>query len=298
MRQRRDCSTTKSYRKGSNLVDKAPFQAYCIDFDSNGYEPGLPPGITLSHTFVGSPNHNWNCFGQGTEYIRNAKSLPSGAGLAYEQWASNIYGPNEGKLTDSPAAGLHAKYDGVCHNAANRLLVLAGADVSDATGNALAILMYGKYGFNIPQYIQAVKDAAQKVNTDARTIVIPQNEVDDVVARIKGGAASEIDTLVKDIDKVVLRSHFEEQLELQNLSPNQLTSLRQIYSDFQEKRLAIFNATEAQNPSITDIQAQYAKAMKEVLKQCLEQMLQTLEEPQFLAMFQASPEQAIKFLLG
>ena len=201
----------------------------------------------------------------------------------------------EGKANDCPAAGLHVKYDGVCHNAANRILVLAGADVSDATGNALVMLMYGKYGFNIPQYIQAVKDAAQKVNADARTTVIPQDEVDAVVARITGDVAGEIDTLEKDI----LRSHFEEQLKLQNLSPDQVSRLRQIYSDFQEKRLAIFNATEAHNPNHSaDIQAQYATAMKPALSQCLEQMLQTLGQTQFLAMFQASPEQAISFLLG
>jgi len=157
------------------------------------------------------------------------------------------------------------------------------------------MLMYGKYGFNIPQYIQAVKDAAQKVNADARTTIIPQDEVDGVVARITGDVAGEIDTLEKDI----LRSHFEERLKLQNLSPDQASRLRQIYSDFQAQRLVIFNATEAHNPNhSTNIQAQYATAMKPVLSQCLEQMLQTLGETQFLALFQASPEQAISFLLG
>jgi len=275
-----------------NLMDKAHFQAYCIDFSGYG---GLPPGITVSHTFVASPSHNWNCFGTGKEATAGAKVLPSGAGSAYEQWASNIYGPYEGRGNDCPAAGLHVTYDGVCHNAANRILVLADADVSDATGNALVMLMYGKYGFNIPQYIQAVKDAAQKVNADARTTIIPQDEVDGVVARITGDVAGEIDTLEKDI----LRSHFEERLKLQNLSPDQASRLRQIYSDFQAQRLVIFNATEAHNPNhSTNIQAQYATAMKPVLSQCLEQMLQTLGETQFLALFQASPEQAISFLLG
>ena len=78
-----------------------------------------------------------------------------------------------------------------------------------------------------------------------------------------------------------------------------MSKLRQIYSDFQEERLATFNATEAHNPNHSaDIQAQYATAMKPALSQCLEQMLQTLGETRFLAMFQALPEQAISFLLG
>ncbi len=273
-------------------MDKAHFQAYCIDFSGYG---GLPPGIKVSHTFVASPNHNWNCFGTGKEAVNSAKVLQSGAGSGYEQWACYVYGPYDGKGGECPAAGLHVQYDGVCHNAANRVLVLANADVSDATGNALVMLMYGKYGFNIPQYIQAVKDAAQKVNADARTTIIPQDEVDGVVARIMGDVASEIDTLEKDI----LRSHFEEQLKLQTLSHDQASRLWQIYSDFQAQRLVIFDATEAHNPNhSTNIQAQYATAMKPVLSQCLEQMLQTLGETQFLAMFQASPEQAISFLLG
>jgi hypothetical protein len=272
-------------------MNKAQFQAYCIDFSGYG---GLPPGIKVSHTFVASPSHNWNCFGTGKEAIASAKVLPSGAGLGYEQWASYVYGPYDGKVGDCPAAGLHVQYDGVCHNAANRILVLANADVSDATGNALVILMYGKFGFNIPKYIQSVKDAAQRVNTEAATTIITQQEIDAVVARITGDPAGEFNTLEKDI----LRSHFEDQLKLHDLRPDQLDRLRQIYGGFQESRLKVFNATEAHAPSNTNIQAQYANAMKPVLSQCLEQMLQTLGEDQFLKMFQASPEQAISFLLG
>ena len=273
-------------------MDKAHFQAYCIDFSGYG---GLPPGITVSHTFVASPSHNWNCFGTGKEAIATAKVLPSGAGSGYEQWAGYIYGPYDGKGGDCPAAGLHVQYDGVCHNAANRILVLAGVDVSEATGNALVILMYGKYGFNIAQYVQSVRDAAQKVNADAGTTIITPDEINGVLTRITGDPTGEFEILERD----VLLSHFEDRLKLHGLTTDQLNKLRQIYGEFQEERLEIFNATEERHHGIvSNIQADYAANMKAPLEQCLDKMLQTLGEVQFSRIFEASPEQAIKFLLG
>ena len=45
------------------------------------------------------------------------------------------------------------------------------------------MLMYGKYGFGINDYIQLVKDAAAKVNLGANPLVITQAEIDEVVGR-------------------------------------------------------------------------------------------------------------------
>ncbi len=116
-----------------------------------------------------------------------------------------------------------------------------------------------------------------------------------MLRRITGDLTEECETLETD----VLRSHFEDRLKLHDLTTDQLNKLRQIYCEFQEERLKIFNATEEQHHGIvSNIQADYAANMRAPLAQCLEQMLQTLGETQFLAMFQASPEQAIKFLLG
>ena len=158
-------------------------------------------------------------------------------------------------------------------------LVLAGVDVSEATGNALVILMYGKYGFNIAQYVQSVRDAAQKVNADAGTTIITPDEINGVLTRITGDPTGEFEILERD----VLLSHFEDRLKLHGLTTDQLNKLRQIYGEFQEERLEIFNATEERHHGIvSNIQADYAANMKAPLEQCLDKMLQTLgEDPVF-----------------
>jgi len=280
-------------------MNKVPFQAYAIPFTAAGYQtPGLPPDVKLSHTFVTSPKYDWNCFGQGKPFVSNATLLQSGTGSAYEEWANNIYGPDSGEQfmdQSYPAAGLHVRYDGVCHNAANRVLVLAGADVSDAQGNAIVMLMYGKYGFGIQAYLQAVKDGAHKVNTDANQVVITDDEVNAAITRIVGDHTLESDTLEKEL----LHSHFEEQLNLQNLTPDEANSVRQVYTAFQAKRDAIFTETQAKDPNdMASFQVQYGKNMKAELLPCLGQMMEALGETKYLAMFQADPQAAVKFLLG
>ena len=273
-------------------MNKVQFQGYCIDFDASQYDTqGLPPGIKLSHTFVSSPNYDFNCFGQGKQFVSTAKMLPSAAGSALEEWAIAIYGPNHDEY--SPAADVLVRQNGVCHNAANRVLAIAGADVSDATGNALVMLMYGKYGFGVKDYIQKIKDAADKVNADAKEIVITPDDVNTVLNRVLGDASLELPTLERDL----LRTHFAEQVNQQNFTADELASLQKIYSDFEVQREQVFT-TQAVNPGTASLQGRYAGAMKPVLLGCLQQMLQALGETKYLSMFEANPSTAVEFLLG
>ena len=155
--------------------------------------------------------------------------------------------------------------------------------------------MYGKYGFNIEQYVQSVKNAAQKVNTDAGTTIITPDEINVVLQRITGDPTGEIEILEKD----VLRSHFEDQLKLHDLTKDQLNKLRQIYGEFQAERLNIFNATEEQHHGIvSNIQEDYAANMKKALSPCLNQIMEVLGQERYMKIFHLLPEQAIKFLLG
>ena len=91
------------------------------------------------------------------------------------------------------------------------------------------------------------------------TTIIPPDEIDGVLTRITGDQTGEFEILEKDI----LRSHFEDRLKLHDLTTDQLNRLRQIYGEFQEERLEIFNATEEQHHGIvSNIQADYAANMK------------------------------------
>jgi hypothetical protein len=125
-----------------------------------------------SHVFVlSSDGHNWNCFGNGAKNMGDGQSDPIAHGQASSKWASAIYDPaSEGDGDGSqnatkPAAGLHLNYDGLCHTAANRVLILAGDSIDTRTtdGDVAAILMYGKLGFSIDQYINLVQESGQAV---------------------------------------------------------------------------------------------------------------------------------------
>src|SRR5580658_7951616 len=83
-------------------------------------------GIPFEHTYVLTPAHNFNCFGagRGSDQSRIIRK-----GYGSEKWASLIYGPNEGWIDSGLQAGLSIRYDGVCQNAANRILVLTGDEM-------------------------------------------------------------------------------------------------------------------------------------------------------------------------
>jgi len=272
-------------------MEKVQFRAYAIDFSAADYDTkGLPPGVKFSHTFVTSPNYDWNCFGHGKDSISQATRLQSGTGSTYEEWALEVYGQYWGtnyQDQQHAAAGVTVRVNGVCHNASNRILALAGADVSDADGDAVVLLMYGKYGFGIEEYIQLVKNAGEKAN-------VPDEEVNAVVAKIMGEAPEEFE----DLEKELLRQHFLDHLGNQGIGSDQLAQMQQAYAKFEEQRATIYQDTKSNNPDITTFQGQFTSAIKPELFNCLTEMMEILGQEKYLDLFKLHPEMAAQFLLG
>src|SRR5690242_4937825 len=137
-------------------------------------------GLPSEHTYIQtSDGANFNCFGRGGggRVVRKANG--------FSKWAALIYGDYQGRGDDQPAAGMRVRFDGVCQTACNRVLVIAGdnVDARESKGNVLAVLLYGKFGFNIEAFIEAVKrTGAQLLQTDPGEI--QQSDIDAVLARI------------------------------------------------------------------------------------------------------------------
>ena len=247
--------------------------------------------VPIDHTYVtSSDNHNWNCFGRGAgsggRVLRSVK--------ASSKWAALIYGQQyEGSQDCGAPAGLAIRHSGVCQNVANRILVLGNADASGSFGNALATVMYGKFGFNIPQYIEIVKSTGdQLLKSDPGEIT--QQDIDTVLGRIAYGQTpdAELDILHADLD-------VEENKSLPDVTEAQRNAFRPIYSDYQKQRADAFATVDAKsNPS-----DQFAfGALKDALiapwTQCVTRLITTLGPDQFQAMFGVSPEIATKLMGG
>lgn len=89
------------------------------------------------HTCVtSSEGHAWGCFGRNV--------------------GQRLLSVGEGEITlaaclshERGEAGIRYAITGVCHQAANRILLPAGTTVSDARGYRVSSFMYGTYGKNL-----------------------------------------------------------------------------------------------------------------------------------------------------
>lgn len=250
-----------------------------------------PGGVPFEHTYVTTKSdtdvsHNFNCFGAGAG---SDQSRPVLQCTASSKWASLIYGPDEGPIDSTPAAGLRVRYDGVCQNAANRILVLAGddTDARRTKGNAFAILMYGKFGFNIPQYIQTVQSTGEQLLNTTPGEINP-SDIQVVLDRITRGQTP-------DAELEILHEDAEEQrdINLPDVTDAQRNVFRPIYSDYQTERSAVFVATAskanvgdqiAYGPLKSNLAAPWAK--------CVDRLVAALGPEQFKMMFGVEPDTA------
>ena len=103
-----------------------------------------PLQLPADHTYVKGGGRKWGCFGGssgGHEVCRgdgdvdqvNCRSHPRSSGY----YAGLVYG-----------------VDGVCHQAANRLLHGTGQQVSGAEGYLASFLTYGTYGKNTVEWAE------------------------------------------------------------------------------------------------------------------------------------------------
>lgn len=98
--------------------------------------PTVIAGGAADHTYVmcGTGGKAWSCWGGKT----GGSPLRSGSGSTRQ--ANAIAGPQE-------RAGITCYLiNGVCHQAANRILVTAGIFASGARGYGLSVAIYGPYG--------------------------------------------------------------------------------------------------------------------------------------------------------
>ncbi len=175
-------------------MNKAQFLAYSIPT----LDYPIDTGFKLDHVFVvTSEGDDWGCFGRGRDYIPQAKQIAQG--LGYAKWGNMIRGGDE--------TGLQNLITGTCHNVANRLLVLAGTGVSAAVGDALVLLFYGKYGFNVDAYINRVQSSAAAIN-EAEPGALSDNEISDVINKVTGGMSDELEILEQDFQDA-LQPHNE-----------------------------------------------------------------------------------------
>lgn len=257
------------------------FTAYARKTDYD--EPALKD-IRLDHVFVTSskPN-NWNCFGGGIEEAKPELEIEQTIGCA--EWAQLVYGiENEGKggrrPNASPAAGIVELYNGVCQNAANRILVLADIekDVRKANGNVFVTLLYGKYGFGIGEFIDSIRLAAQHEN-------VPDSVLETVEARIKKGRTleAELEILKETYEKTTGTS-------FASLSPSSLESLTLAYSNFQNRRQEVFDQL-SQTRKNEDIREPLVKGLLPELDACYTSFSQVLGPDVINKVLQVLPHQ-------
>ena len=140
-----------------------------------------------SSTFVPDDSHvmviniardmEWDDFGGGWS-DRRTKTLQARTN-AYKQWLINFCKP-----TATPTeTGITFMENGVCHTAANRILIVSDGDtnVRLAPGDEYAILFFGKYGLGISDFKKKLKDSFNKT---AKSYFMPNCILDDVLKRI------------------------------------------------------------------------------------------------------------------
>ena len=147
--------------------------------------------------------------------------------------------------------------------------------------------MYGKYGFNVDQYIARVKATANTINSE-QPGTLSDAEINGIIDQITGGLSDELKILEQDFQDL-LQPHNE------NLTDGQKAGLSDIYNDFHNQRQQVWAAGNQNDP---DFQTNYEERMKPILIQCLTKMSTLLGPDQYKIIFSYLPEQAAKLLLG
>jgi len=168
----------------------------------------------------------WGCFGRELADAPDARIIIRGT--ACFEWVDEIAGPPSETLV----AGLQYPFGGACQNAANRLLLPAGIDVSCAPGNEIATCLYGKYGLGVQEYTQLVKVAASRANSRTGGEVSDEM-LQEAILRVTHDRDDEIS---------ILREDLREILKVKNvaLSPQAAEQFIEAYSRLYARRQAIY----------------------------------------------------------
>jgi len=257
-------------------MEKVKFVAYAI----NTAYPNQVGNVPFEHTFVVSDKgDNWNCWGRGKETIGNGARQLQPDGTALAEWGALVNGTDG----DHPT-GLTQCYNGVCQNASNRILVLAGTDVSGANGNLFATMVYGKYGFQVEEFVARVKRAAEQLN-ETSPGAVTEGMLQEVLARIADDPADELK---------LLESHFQGSLP-QTIPPPQQDQMMVAYRTFQAKRQTIYD--QEPNKGDPNFQRQLSQDLQTAFMDCLLSFTDILGLDGYKEMFKSKPQEVIGKLL-
>ncbi len=264
----------------------AQFTLYAVDCQPFGR-------LAAQHTYVQtSDNRNFNCFGRwtGGQAVRSPT-------IGSSKWAGLIYGAYEGSQDQTkPAAGIRVRYDGVCQNAANRLLVLTGdsANARGTKGNVLATLLYGVFGHNLDEYINSVKA------TGAQLLQGGEIQAPDIAAVLKRIAIGQTPDAELDILHVDMQE--QESAPLPAITDAQRSAFRPIYGDYQRDRLTAFQTVASTVPFGTEIANDsnpvYPLALIQPLRKCVTRLIEAVGADGFDSMLGVTPDQLTAKLAG
>ncbi len=231
------------------------------------------------HVFVSSESErSWGCLGRGLAEAPNARILAEGR--AEEEWVSEIAGPG-------PEAGAQVinQVTGVCHQAANRILIPIGKTVDDAFGDEIAVLTFGLYGPDTSEVVDIVTRAAERVNARLPEAV-PESVLNEAIGRITRDSADEYE---------VMKNDFEERISIHvdALPVTTQSDLRAIHARFVGARTDIYQSRKAgkidQDTYLQELRAGLLRAVKD-----LEQLL---GEEKYLQVFKYPPEDAVRLFV-
>jgi len=228
----------------------------------------------LAHVFVSTPEgQSWGCFGRGIADEPNAPIVCQGEAIL--RWVQEIAGPSA-----TPVAGVTHQVNGVCHQAANRLLLLAGVNVEHAPGNEIATPIYGKYGLGLDSFVQIIKDAASHVNAET-----PGAITEELIA-----AAVLHVTHAKDEEIAIMTDDLHEFLNLNasDLSADQRSQLLIIYSNLYTSRENDYDQFMAGKMTQPD----YQNVMHKLITDTLQQVESVIGPERFINLFKMPPKVA------
>ena len=236
----------------------------------------------LTHVFVSTPGGlSWGCFGRDLQDEPDAKIIVEGPALL--AWVREI----AGGVTKQSCAGVDFKVSGICHNAANRLLIPAGVDVSDAPGNEIATPIFGKYGLGLQEFAVRVRDAAHRVNGKQRADLISEEMVVSAVDSITHSKEEEIDILREDLQEFL-------NINTRELSEESRGQLREIYFQLYVSRHAIY--ADFKGGAITP--EAYKGALSRAVTEAFEDASSVLGAEAFVSLFKMPAPVAAQYVVG
>jgi hypothetical protein len=161
-------------------------------------------------------------------------------------------------------------------------------DVSEAEGDLFAVLMYGKYGYQLASFVDQCKKAASDLNVQQPGCVSPA-DIDGLAARVKNE---------EEEDEDALKRQFTESLNghPSAATPDEVKKIMGVYDSFHDQRLGVYNDTCKQRVG-DDFQARFAQALKPNAEASFGALESALGLQRMVAIFGMSALQAVDHLV-